>query len=402
MWWMVWFLQARWRGNISDTLTRPTVWIGLTDVKKEGTFVWEDGEELGGFSDWWWGEPNNEPGDDADCVRMKSAAWLKTWKDTPCQRLHKVICEKDNTGVSDRIPGLGFQTATFTTLGATGRAGPTSLGDHYRGQDHEKLVTLQNGIQLFTVPETGNYSIEVAGAAAGQAGTARGRGALVSGTFQLQEGDVLKILVGQEGLGSRRHLSAGGGGGTFVTRADDSPLIVAGGAGGGAGVWGLKSHRAECDGTTGESGQAGFGRLQTHPGGRAGCGAKDPGEGCWMNGGGGGGGLVSNGGSGMGVCGHGSRGNAGKHGGRFRGGFAFVNGGVGGKQAGKDSDGGFGGGGVGYYGGGGGGGYSGGAMGMWENGSSCGGGGGSFNSGRDSGGQDGVNDGPGYAVITKM
>ncbi|XP_035692663.1 E3 ubiquitin-protein ligase TRIM56-like [Branchiostoma floridae] len=51
-------------------------------------------------------------------------------------------------------PDSGFRTARFTTLGTTGRLGPTSLGTHYRGQDHEGLVQLKDGIQYFTVPDT--------------------------------------------------------------------------------------------------------------------------------------------------------------------------------------------------------------------------------------------------------
>ncbi|XP_078614341.1 E3 ubiquitin-protein ligase TRIM33-like [Branchiostoma floridae x Branchiostoma japonicum] len=53
----------------------------------------------------------------------------------------------------------GFRTARFTTLGTTGRLGPTSLGTHYRGQDHEGLVQLKDGIQYFTVPDTGQYRV---------------------------------------------------------------------------------------------------------------------------------------------------------------------------------------------------------------------------------------------------
>ncbi|KAI8509462.1 hypothetical protein Bbelb_133100 [Branchiostoma belcheri] len=52
--------------------------------------------------------------------------------------------------------------ATFTTLGAKGRLGPTDLGQHYSGQDHDGLVTLNNGIQHFTVKHTGTYQIEAA------------------------------------------------------------------------------------------------------------------------------------------------------------------------------------------------------------------------------------------------
>ncbi|KAI8513014.1 hypothetical protein Bbelb_096530 [Branchiostoma belcheri] len=189
-----------------------------------------------------------------------------------------------------------FRTATFTTLGATGRAGPTSLDAHYRGQDHEKLVTLQDGIQLFNVPETGDYRIEVAvsrfrvsmkvpysldkccgrsgqsdcdkcdgfftvtGAAGGvdsqtPNASARGHGAWMGGTFHLTKGEELKVLVGQEGAETAAGLSAGGGGGTFVTRFNNTPLIIAGGGGGIA--W-LDRRYVSCDGTTLASGQTSY------------------------------------------------------------------------------------------------------------------------------------------------
>ncbi|XP_078699889.1 E3 ubiquitin-protein ligase TRIM45-like [Branchiostoma floridae x Branchiostoma belcheri] len=125
-----------------------------------------------------------------------------------------------------------LRTAKLTTLGASGRLGPTTLGTHYRGQDHEHLVTLHDGIQHFTVPGTGTYSIEAAGAAAGwgvyNPKSARGRGAVLRGTFNLKQGETLKILVGQEGAENRSNWCVGGGGGTFVTRGDNTPLIIAG------------------------------------------------------------------------------------------------------------------------------------------------------------------------------
>lgn len=57
--------------------------------------------------------------------------------------------------------------AKFTTLGATGRLGPISVGMHYQGQDHEGQVTVNKGVQLWKVPATGMYTIEAAGAAGG-------------------------------------------------------------------------------------------------------------------------------------------------------------------------------------------------------------------------------------------
>ncbi|KAI8498561.1 hypothetical protein Bbelb_237630 [Branchiostoma belcheri] len=65
--------------------------------------------------------------------------------------------------LGDVVDSSSFRTAKLTTLGASGRLGPTTLGTHYKGQDHEHLVTLHDGIQHFTVPRTGTYSIEAAG-----------------------------------------------------------------------------------------------------------------------------------------------------------------------------------------------------------------------------------------------
>ncbi|KAI8498629.1 hypothetical protein Bbelb_238310 [Branchiostoma belcheri] len=289
----------------------------------------------------------------------------------------------------------------LTTLGASGRLGPTTLGTHYRGQDHEHLVTLHDGIQHFTVPRTGTYSIEATGAAAGwgvkNPKSARGRGAVLRGTFNLKQ-DFLynrrnsEDPGGQEGAeNTEDYYSVGGGGGTFVTRGDNTPLIIAGGGGGGG--RGLQTHNPLCDGTVSTTGNKSYGGTGCS-GGSNGQGATEW-KGKWM--GGGGGGLLTDGGSskhfGGDSCEHGGEG-----------GKAFVNGGVGGRGEYSNADGGFGGGGGGEGaggGGGGGGGYSGGGRGEWCN-TNSGGGGGSFNSGTDTSGQGGVNDGPGYVVITRQ
>ncbi|XP_035670058.1 E3 ubiquitin-protein ligase TRIM33-like [Branchiostoma floridae] len=270
----------------------------------------------------------------------------------------------------------------FTTLGATGRLGPTTLGNYYKGQQYEHLVTLHNGIQHFSVPETGTYTIEAAGAAAGwgpfDPKSARGRGAVLRGTFKFQQGEGLRILVGQEGAENKSGAGAGGGGGTFVISAlQNKPLIIAGGGGGGAG---LQTHNPLCDGTVSEAGNQSYGGTVSL-GSANGYANRD-----------GGGGLKTKRDS------YFSDGEGGI------GGKSFYSGGVGGQGTYNNADGGFGGGGGSYGfggGGGGGGGYSGGGKGdlCLESG---GGGGGSFNSGKDSSGQNGANDGPGYVVITKQ
>ena len=172
---------------------------------------------------------------------------------------------------------LGFK-AVFTNLGAFGRSGPTSLlGSyaHYIGQDHDGQVTLSGGIQQWTVPYHGEYRIEAIGAAGGydaysQYGQYRGRGARISGTFNLFNGEIIKILVGQEGGGNIQLDShSGGGGGTFVVNESKTPLIV---AGGGGGVRAVGKRHTGCDASTNTTGNTGH---KSFSGERDGHGAQD-------------------------------------------------------------------------------------------------------------------------------
>ena len=157
----------------------------------------------------------------------------------------------------DLLIHIGLKTfhAKFTSLGASGRFGPTSLGSYYVGKDNENMVILRNGIQFWTVPYTGTYEITAVGAAGGYdttGSTARGRGALMKEEFDFKKGDVLKILVGQTAPVNNRATSSGGGGGSFVATSSNKPLIV---AGGGGGTENLNTRLANCDASTRTSGR---------------------------------------------------------------------------------------------------------------------------------------------------
>ena len=121
------------------------------------------------------------------------------------------------------LPSLALsQTVyTFTNAGATGRTGPTQtqINSTYTGGNtlNGGVTINTQGIQEWTVPANGVYTIEVWGAQGGNTGVGiGGKGARMKGDFTLSQGDVLKILVGQQGLGN--NYDGGGGGGTFVVK----------------------------------------------------------------------------------------------------------------------------------------------------------------------------------------
>ena len=109
------------------------------------------------------------------------------------------------------------------------------------------------------MPYTGQYKIEAVGAAGGydnyqNSAQYRGRGARMVGTFNLSQGEMIQILVGQEGKIRSNSTGSGGGGGTFVVTGSNTPLIV---AGGGGGLKAIKSRHYGCDANTSMSGNRG-------------------------------------------------------------------------------------------------------------------------------------------------
>lgn len=275
-----------------------------------------------------------------------------------------------------------FTAFTFTNASTTGVSGPSlaTLKTAYNTTTYPWLndtafFNAVSGIQYWTVPTTGSYSFTVRGARGGSgytSGSANNRSgypAEINATLTLTEGDILHILVGQNGqdgtnasCGSR---PGGGGGGTFVYNNTTSSLLLVAGGGGGAStstadVSGVLTQDASL--TT--SGKDSSGSSGVSAGGTGGSGGA-AGTGCVFGSAGGGGYS----GSGTGVSG-------------APGGTAFTSGGAGGTST-SYSNGGFGGGGAtSQYAGAGGGGYSGGGGGGLPT-CSCaalfaGGGGGSF------------------------
>ena len=227
---------------------------------------------------------------------------------------------------------------TFTNCGATGRNGPSQsdCNSEYSGTNLDGIVTVSSGIQTWTVPSSGAYTIEVWGADGGDGDSRHshhslgGNGRKLKANYTLAQGSALKILVGQSGsTGTSWWYAGGGGGGTYICYSDNTPIVIASGGNGGSwGYWNVNGP----DGLFSNSGNTNGGSAN----GRAG----------------GGGGLISNGTQ------YSSYSDSK--------GISFTNGGTGGLKissgSGVSGDGGFGGGGGSLYEGGGGGGYSGGTV----------------------------------------
>lgn len=254
-------------------------------------------------------------------------------------------------------------------------------------------------LQSYIVPASvSSLVIETFGAQgkSAQPGYVGGYGAMMKGTFSVNPGDQLLILVGGEGTWPG-YGSGGGGGGTFVVKIDPSapdmitagsfagikvlPLIIAGGGGGtraaaaangNPGVFTINATTGSCSNLIGGGLPSG---SIPGTGGSAPC----------LSWGSGGGGFRTNGAN-DGYLG--------------TGGGSFLNGGAGGTMncGSGGMYGGYGGGGSGggCYGGGGGGGYTGGDGGLVA------GGGGSYNIGSNQDNRSGVKPGDGFATITPV
>lgn len=300
-----------------------------------------------------------------------------------------------------------FTTFTFTNATATGRSGPSlanCLGAYDTGTNpwltNTSYFNVTSGIQYWTVPRTGTYTITAAGAQGGTSTSPTLRptigGAVITGTFALTAGEVIRILVGQQGTASNNFYGSGGGGSFVIRSPYNNTASILAIAGGGAGINYRTGNPTYITTAPGQAGNApgNIAGIEASNGGGGGASltngsnatdGQNQASGGW---GGGGGGFVGNGGY-SGTAPGGVNG--------AQGGFSWTNGGLGGLSVSSVADGGFGGGGaVGAGAGGGGGGYNGGTAG--DN-ASFGGGGGSYNSGTSPTNTAGANVGQGYVTI---
>ncbi|KXJ18078.1 C-type lectin BfL-2 [Exaiptasia diaphana] len=66
------------------------IWIGLSDLAKEGTFVWSDGNNST-YTNWINGEPNNYNGNEHCTIKRLENSWM--WNDDKCEVKAPFACK---------------------------------------------------------------------------------------------------------------------------------------------------------------------------------------------------------------------------------------------------------------------------------------------------------------------
>jgi hypothetical protein len=213
-----------------------------------------------------------------------------------------------------------FSSQIFSNAQATSNIGPTQIQlDATYPTLAPTYLTSNAGVQTWTVPVTGVYQIEAAGASGGTAssvpsgGGAAGRGVIVSCKGVFQQNQTLSIIVGQKGVSSvsqnTSNVAGGGGGGSFVLDFSNQYLYIAAGGGGGA----------SCPGAGQTTSSAGFDAVYTTnatgggggtSGGTNGSGGTAIRSGTTGQAGGAGGGFYSDGQDGLAVANAGAGGKA--------------------------------------------------------------------------------------------
>ena len=149
-----------------------------------------------------------------------------------------------------------FTSFRFTTAGVSGSLGPSgsvilaaytgsSSGSYFSNPLYFTTGSFQ-GYQIWTVPQTATYRVELAGARGGTApgyssSLSWGNGAKIKARVPLTQGQKIMMVVGQvcDVYGANvnqwaNYQGFGGGGGSFVTISGSTPtpILVAGGGGG--------------------------------------------------------------------------------------------------------------------------------------------------------------------------
>jgi hypothetical protein len=162
-----------------------------------------------------------------DVVRQGVSTYICTNAHTSTSSFPNDIANWDLMAIgSEGVDELADMGVWLDNAGGEGPAGPSSnaLNERYGSLtifngSNLNMRTASAGVQIITIPTTGEYFIKCAGAQGG--GYQGGNGGIAWGTVDLTAGDVLYCRVGQRGLGGGQSTTST----TPLTEPDTTNLV---------------------------------------------------------------------------------------------------------------------------------------------------------------------------------
>ena len=78
------------------------VWIGLNDIEKEGTWVWQDGSSSATYTNWLTTNPR-QPDGDGDCLIVLHISDAERWSDIACDKKYRYACSMEPEECSSEV-----------------------------------------------------------------------------------------------------------------------------------------------------------------------------------------------------------------------------------------------------------------------------------------------------------
>ena len=108
------------------------IWIGLSDRRKEGQWIWETSRKKATYTWWAPGEPNNKGGGNgrANCALIWRHKDKMSWDDRNCDQKKYFVCERGKEG--SNIPA----DTDHTSGHSYGFFVPVCVGERHRERGH--------------------------------------------------------------------------------------------------------------------------------------------------------------------------------------------------------------------------------------------------------------------------
>ena len=122
------------------------IWIGLSDRKKEGQWIWETSRKVASYTKWNPGEPNDKSGrsTQSDCALIWRYKHLETWDDRNCDAKKYFVCEREEYKLI-KLKKTGGDTPVASCRKSCSKAGLS-------------LMPVSSSIEYLAVKKLSNYN----------------------------------------------------------------------------------------------------------------------------------------------------------------------------------------------------------------------------------------------------